>query len=157
ANATWPEDLITVGKGRPGGLRYGRLGFFQRTVSEGAFISRTFLGGPASSLLRRRVPFAPRPRRPGVGHQLIHRPVPGPRAASKERLLDLLVREVGVGVTLHPDERPGRLAAGHGMFPRPDLRHDLILVVARAPRRRNLHDRQHVDRGLLRPRDRKEG
>ena len=69
-----------------------------------------------------------------VGHEFVDRLLAGPGDAAEQGFLNLVVGEIGVGVALHPDEGASGLAAGDGVFVRPDLRHDFVLVVAGAAR-----------------------
>ena len=50
--------------------------------------------------------------RRNVVHQFIHRPLSGPRDATEQCSLNLIVGKVGVGVALQPYECPGGLTAG---------------------------------------------
>ena len=52
-----------------------------------------------------------RSRRRYIVHKLIDGLLAGPCDAAEQSPLDLIVREVRVSVSLHPDERPERLAA----------------------------------------------
>ena len=84
-----------------------------------------------------------------VVHQLIDGLLPGPRNATEQCPLDLVIREIGVGVALHPHERSSRLTTGDRVFPGPDLRRDFALVVAGAARGRDRRIGEDVDAGIL--------
>jgi|SRR6516164_535951 len=58
--------------------------------------------------------------------------VSSPRDAAQQHLLNLVVGEIGVLVSLHPYECACGLSAGRRMFKGPDLGHYLTFVLTRA-------------------------
>src|SRR5277367_6220797 len=76
--------------------------------------------------------------------KFVHGLLRGPRDAAQQHLLNLGIGEIGVGVSLHPDERARGLTTRERVFVSPDLRRNLTLVFARAGCWRDNRRREHV-------------